>query len=71
MKKRNPSIGLKKRRLNNEKAKAENQKLTAKIKIFTNENKRLKRALKRKVPDHSETSITPSDSETDVSNKVL
>ena len=57
MKKRNPSIGFKKRRLNNEKAKAENQKLTAKIKIFTNENKRLKRALKRKVPDHSETSI--------------
>ena len=71
MKKRNHSLGLNERWLNNEKAKAGNQKLTAKIKIFTNENKRLKPALKKKVPDYSETSTMPSDSEADVSNEVL
>ena len=52
-------------------AKAENRKTNAKIKMFTNENRQLTQALKRKVPDDSETTIMPSDSEADVSNEVL
>ena len=39
--------------------------------MFTNENRQLTQALKRKVPDDSETTIMPSDSEADVSNEVL
>ena len=57
--------------MNNEKAKAQNQKLTANIKMFTNEKVQFKWALKRKVLDNSETSIMQSDSEADVSHEVL
>ena len=39
--------------------------------MFTNKNRRLKQALKRKIPDNPETSIMPSDSDIDVSNEFL
>ena len=50
-------------------AKAENSKINAKINMFTNENRNWHEHLE-KVPDYSETSIMPSDSEADVSNEV-